>query len=276
MIGDAGIESVGLYTNLDRIANGLAGLGVGPADRIAPEQLFSLDQWHYHGTAAIRAAANSLGLGPESRVLEIGSGIGGPARYLAHAVGCHVTALELQARVHAVAADLTHRCGLGGRVTHLCGDALSYPIPDAAFDAVVSWLAVLHIPDRPRLCARLARALRSGGGCYIEDLYMRAPFAAKELRDVRDIVFGVTLTSIEDYVGDLEAAGFTGVAATDMTGDWAPFVAARLVAWHKNHAAYARVHGEAAYAAQEMFYAAIARLFESGSLGGVPLVAHVP
>ena len=105
---------------------------------------------------------------------------------------------------------------------------------------------------------------------------MRAPFAAEELRDVREIVFGVTLTSIEDYVGDLEAAGFTGVAATDMTGDWAPFVAARLVAWHKNHAAYARVHGEAAYAAQEVFYAAIARLFESGSLGGVPLVAHVP
>src|SRR5215470_9421386 len=99
----AGIGSIGLYTNLDRIANGLAELGLGPADPIAPEQLFSLDQWHYHGTAAIRAAAEALDVKPESRVLEIGSGIGGPARYLAHAIGCHVTALELQPEVHAIA-----------------------------------------------------------------------------------------------------------------------------------------------------------------------------
>src|SRR5215469_9093694 len=123
----ADIGSIGLYTNLDRIASGLARLGIGPADPIAPEQLFSLDQWHYHGTAAIDAAARSLALSRESRVLEIGSGIGGPARYLAHAVGCHVTALELQPKVHAIASDLTQRCGLDGRVAHICGDALSYP-----------------------------------------------------------------------------------------------------------------------------------------------------
>jgi sarcosine/dimethylglycine N-methyltransferase len=276
MRDDAAIESVGLYTNLDRIANGLARLGIGPADPIPPEQLFPLDQWHYHGTAAIRAAAERLGLGPASHALEIGSGIGGPARYLAHTIGCHVTALELQPQVHAIATDLTQRCDLGGRVTHLCGDALSYPLADAAFDAVVSWLAVLHIPDRPRLCTRLARALRPGGGCYIEDLYMRAPFAGPDLRDVREIVFGVTLTSIEDYVSDLRAAGFFGVTAADMTGDWAPYVAGRLAAWRENHAAYAEVHGEAAYAAQEIFYAAVARLFESGSLGGVRLMARVP
>ena len=105
---------------------------------------------------------------------------------------------------------------------------------------------------------------------------MRAPFAARDLRDMREIVFGITVTSTEDYVRDLGAAGFAEVAATDMTADWTPFVAARLTAWRENHAAYARVHGEAAYSAQETFYAAVARLFESGSLGGVRLVARVP
>jgi len=272
----AGIGSIGLYTNLDRIASGLAGLGIGPADPIAPEQLFPLDQWHYHGTAAIHATADALGLSPASRVLEIGSGIGGPARYLAHTVGCHVTALELQPEVHAIAADLTRRCGLDGRVTHLCGDALSHPIPDASFDAVVSWLAVLHIPDRPRLLARLAKALHSGGGCAIEDFSMRVAFAAQDLRDLREIVFGITVTSIEDYVHDLAAAGFIDIAATDMTEHWLPFVTQRLKTWRENHTAYARAHGEAAYAAQERFYAAVARLFEGGSLGGVRVVAHVP
>jgi cyclopropane fatty-acyl-phospholipid synthase-like methyltransferase len=272
----AGIGSIGLYTNLDRIASGLAGLGIGPADPIAPEQLFPLDQWHYHGTAAIDAAAKALVLGPKSRVLEIGSGIGGPARYLAHAVGCHVTALELQPEVHAIAADLTRRCGLDGRVAHVCGDALSHPLPDAGFDAAVSWLAVLHIPDRARLLARIAQALRPGGGCAIEDFSMRAPFAPHDLRDLREIVFGITVTGIADYVRDLEAAGFVDIAATDMTEDWTPFVTQRLKAWRENHAAYARAHGKAAYVAQETFFAAVARLFESGSLGGVRLVARVP
>jgi sarcosine/dimethylglycine N-methyltransferase len=270
------IESIPLYTHLDRINSGLAALGVGQADPISPEQLFPLDQWHYHGTDAIRAAADRLGLGPASRVLEIGSGIGGPARYLAHTTGCHVTALELQPKVHAVAADLTQRCGLSGRVLHLCGDALLHPIEDAAFDAVVSWLAVLHIPDRKRLYARIATALRPGGGCYIEDLCMLAPFAEADLRDLRAFVYGVSVTSIDANTDDLSAAGFIEVTATDETADWAPYAGARLAAWRANHAAYARTHGEGAYAAQELFYAVIARLFGSGSLGGVRLMARVP
>ena len=208
-------------------------------------------------------------------MLEIGSGIGGPARYLAHAVGCHVTALELQPKVHALAAELTQRCDLAGRVLHRCGDALLWPMEDAGFDAVVSWLAVLHIPERRRLYARLARALRPGGWGYIEDLCARAPFATADLRDLREVVFGVSVTTIEAHVDDLHAAGFVDVVAADETADWAPYTRARLAAWQANHASYARAHGEGAYAAQEQFYAVIARLFESGSMGGVRLVARV-
>jgi sarcosine/dimethylglycine N-methyltransferase len=271
----APIASMPLYTNLDRIARGLASVGISPADPIPPEQLFPLDQWHYHGTDAVRVAAEQLGLGPASHVLDIGSGVGGPARYLAHSTGCHVTALELQPELHAIATDLTRRCGLGDLVTHLCGDALSYPLPDAAFDAVLSWLAIVHVPDRPRLCGRLARALRSGGRCYVEDLCMRAPFAAQDLRDLREIVVAVTVTGIEDYVNDLRTAGFIDVVATDLTSDWVAYAAARSEAWRENHSAHAR-QGESAYAALEMFYAVVARLYESGSLGGVRLVARRP
>jgi cyclopropane fatty-acyl-phospholipid synthase-like methyltransferase len=276
MSDDFTIESMPLYTNLDRIIKGLAALGIGPTDPIRPEQLFPFDQWHYHGTDAIRTAAEQIGIASGSQVLDIGSGIGGPARFLAHTTGCHVTALELQPKLHAIGVDLTQRCGLGERVTHLCGDALSHPLPDGAFDAVVSWLAIHHIPERPRLCARLGRSLRPGGGCYIEDLCMRAPFAAEDLPHVRDVVFGASLTSIDEYVGDFRSAGFDSITATDMTNDWAPFVVARLAAWRENHTSFADINGEAAYAALDIFYAVIVRLFESGSLGGVSLIARVP
>jgi sarcosine/dimethylglycine N-methyltransferase len=270
------IAAMPLYTNLDRVARGLAAIGIGAADPIPPEKLFGLDQWHYHGIDAIRAAAETLHLGPESNVLDIGSGIGGPARYLAHTTGCRVTAVELQADLHTIAVDLTQRSGMARRVTHVLGDALTVPLPDATFDAAVSWLALLHIPNRPLMCTRMAQALKPGGGCYIEDLCERAPFAAPDLRDLREVVYGISVTSSADYVRDLQRAGFAEVAPADLTGDWAPFAQTRLAAWRANHAAYASVHGEGAYAAQERFYTVIAHLYETGSLGGIRLVASTP
>ncbi len=272
----AAIGAMPLYTHTDRIARGLAAQGIGPTDPIPPERLFALDQWHYHGTDAVRAAAEHFGLTATSRVLDIGSGVGGPARYLAHTTGCHVTAIELQPELHALAADLTHRAGLDDRVTHLNGDALEIPLPDGAFDAAVSWLAILHMADRRKLFSRVARALRPGGGCYVEDLCMRQPFAPADLRDVREIVYGMTVTTIQDYAADMVAGGLADVVTNDLTDDWGPFAATRLAAWRQNHAEYARVHGEGAYAAQELFYAVILRLYESGSLGGVRLIARRP
>ena len=105
---------------------------------------------------------------------------------------------------------------------------------------------------------------------------MRAPFAEDDLRDLREDVFGVSVTSIKDYAKDVRAAGFVDVAVTDCTSDWAPYAANRLRLWRQNRESYARVHGEGAYAAQERFYSVIARLYESGSLGGVRLVARSP
>jgi cyclopropane fatty-acyl-phospholipid synthase-like methyltransferase len=276
MSDQTAISSMPLYTHLERVERALAALGIGRGDPIRPEQLFAIDQWHYHGTDAIRAAAEALGLGPASRVLDVGSGIGGPARYLAYTTGCHVTALELQPELHEIGVDLTRRSGLEGQVTHLCGDALTYPLPLADFDAFVSWLAILHISDRPRLFAKLARALRAGGQCYVEDLSQRAPFAPRDLADLRGVVHGIMVTSPADYAADLRSAGFTEVATTDLTSDWAPYAAERLGAWRQNRADYAGVHGEGAYLAHEKFYAVIAQLYDSGSLGGIRLVARMP
>jgi len=271
-----GIGSMPLYTHVDRIERGLAAKGIRPGDPLSPEQLFGLDQWHYHGIDAIEAAGRALSLSAASRVLDVGAGVGGPARFLAHAFGCHVTALELQPDLHAIGVDLTRRCGLQDRVTHLCGDALTQPLAADSFDAIISFLAVLHIADRPALFGRWIEVLRPGGLCYIEDLCQRAPFMPRDLEDLRTVVHGVTVTSIEDYSGDLRRVGFADVVATDLTSDWAPYAAERLQAWRANRAAYSSVHGDGAYAAQELFYSVIARLYASASLGGVRLTARRP
>jgi cyclopropane fatty-acyl-phospholipid synthase-like methyltransferase len=269
------IGSMPLYVNVERIDNELAELGIADEEALMPAQLFPFDQYHYHGTHAVHAAADLLGLGPASHVLDVGSGLGGSARYLASTIGCRVTALELQSDLHATARRLTARCGLGQRITHVCGDALTAAFPEASFDAVVSWLTLYHIPERPRLLTRLARTLRRGGQCYIEDLCQRAPFAASDLSDVHHSLFSVTLTSIADYVRDLHEAGFTGITATDPSDDWAVFCETRAAAWKANRTRHVRVHGEPVYARLDAFYTLMRRLFGSGSLGGICVVARV-
>jgi sarcosine/dimethylglycine N-methyltransferase len=207
-------------------------------------------------------------------VLDIGSGIGGPARFLAHTTGCHVTALELQPELHRVGLDLTRRSGLLDRVTHVCGDALDQPLSPQAFDAVISFLAIVHIPHRPALMKRVHEVLCPGGRCYIEDLASRAPFTPRDLEDLQRVVHGVSVTSIEDYARDLRQAGLFDVVATDLTDDWAPYAAERLAGWRRDHEAYSAVAGQEAWAAQDLFYTVIDRLYRSGSLAGVRLTAR--
>ena len=207
-------------------------------------------------------------------MLDIGSGVGGPARYLAHATGCHVTAVELQRELHEVAVDLTRRSGLAARVEHVCGDALAVELPARAFDAAIGFLAIVHIPDRPRLMRCLHAALKPGGGLYIEDLAEHAPFAPADRHDLLTYVHGVSVTLIDDYAADLRAAGFVDVVATDLTSDWKPFAAERLAAWRAERTAIAARQGEGAWAAQEQFYTAIDRLYRSGSLAGVRMTGR--
>src|SRR5258708_32478429 len=111
MSDQTAIGSMPLYTHLERVERALAALGIGRGDPIRAEQLFAIDQWHYHGTEAIHAAAEALGLGPASRVLDVGSGIGGPARYLAHTTGCPGTALSLPPELQEFVADRTLSSG---------------------------------------------------------------------------------------------------------------------------------------------------------------------
>ena len=99
------------------------------------------------------------------------------------------------------------------------GDALSYPVEEATFDAAVSWMALHHIPDRPHLCGRIARAIGPNGGCYIEDLYMRTSFSSRDLEDVHQVLAGNSVTSIEEFTKDIRAAGLRLVEINDLTAD---------------------------------------------------------
>jgi cyclopropane fatty-acyl-phospholipid synthase-like methyltransferase len=262
-----------LYTHVERIDNELAELGKCPGDPLDVDQLSAFDQLHYHGTAALDVALEMIGSGAQQHWLEIGSGIGGPARYLAHRGDIAVTALELQADQNELAAQLTRRCGIDSLVNHACGDFLEYDFGAQKFDAVVSWLALYHIPERAKLLSRCHALLKPGGRFYTEDLCRIGEIGAQQMADLQRDLYAITLPSLAGYRNDLEAAGFAIEACVDMTADWSQFTRERLAAYRADRTRHVRVHGEATVDALDDFYSAVEQNFRSGKLGGLRLCA---
>jgi ubiquinone/menaquinone biosynthesis C-methylase UbiE len=104
------------------------------------------------------------------QVLDVGSGIGGPARYLAATFGCRVIGIDLSAEYCRIATSLTELVGLGEQVSFHAGDACNLPFPDASFDLVWTQHVVMNIADRPRLYAEMHRVLRPGGKLAMYDV----------------------------------------------------------------------------------------------------------
>jgi SAM-dependent methyltransferase len=275
-MADHAIKSMKLYSAVDRVHADLAEAGFGRTDALSVQGLSAFDQLHYHGTDSVDAACQAIGISEKSRVLDVGSGFGGPARWIAHTTGAHVTAVELQADMNAEAQDLTARCGLPRRVRHVQGDILKTPLESDAYDAAVSWLALYHIPDRAPLFPKLADALTPGGGLYVEDLYKIGDFTPAEQQDLDVMLFANTLPTRDGYIAELHGAGFRDIDFKDMTEDWKVFTNNRLDAFRASRERHVRVYGIAAYDALEEFYATMVRMFEGGNLGGVRLIAGKP
>jgi cyclopropane fatty-acyl-phospholipid synthase-like methyltransferase len=267
-------KSMKLYDRVERVLNELRANGIADDAPLTVAQLVPYDQYHYHGTDAVDLGASRLGLGPESRVLDVGAGIGGPARWLAATTGCHVTALELQPDLNATAADLTRRCGLADRVTHVAGDILDGAPVDGGYDAVISYLAVLHIPDRARLFAACHRALVPGGGMYIEDFTLRSEPTPEQREVLRVKVQCPYVPPPDTYRRDILDAGFAAVDLEDVTADWTAFTADRLAASRADRERLIRVHGQDVADGLEDFFATMADLYADGVLGGARILAH--
>jgi ubiquinone/menaquinone biosynthesis C-methylase UbiE len=146
---------------LGRIEAALAANG-RPVDTLDPEMLYPLDQLHSRQLVATKDHLARLHLDSAKHVLDIGSGIGGPARYMAATFGCRVTGIDLTEEFVAVARELTRRCGLAERVAFECGDAMAMPFEDESFDAASCLHVAMNIPDKPRLLSETARALKPG------------------------------------------------------------------------------------------------------------------
>jgi SAM-dependent methyltransferase len=183
------------------------------------DMLAPLDQFHGGGKAATSRLARLADLAGGMAVLDVGGGLGGPARTLAAEHGCLVTVLDLAPSYVRAGAALTERLGLGDRVSHRVGQALALPFADGAFDVVWTQNSGMNVEDKERMVTEFRRVLRPGGRLAFQE-----PMAGAAQPPVFPLMWAEDsatnfLRTPARMRGLLEASGFRIDAWDDVTAE---------------------------------------------------------
>jgi ubiquinone/menaquinone biosynthesis C-methylase UbiE len=143
-------------------------------DAITVDDLAPVDEFHIGGRHATEDLAARLDITADKHLLDLGSGIGGAARFIATRYGCRITGIDLTPEYCEVATMLTARVGLSERIDFRQGNALSLPFDEAAFDGAYSMHVGMNIPDKTGYLGELRRVVRPNGLIGIYDV-MQGP-----------------------------------------------------------------------------------------------------
>lgn len=194
-----------------RILAALADTGVDVA-HLSAGDLEAVDEFHIGGIAATRELIGQMGLKPGARLLDIGSGVGGPARFAANEAGADVTGIDLTQSYVDIATSLSKRTGMAGRTHFVQGSALDMPFQNASFDAAMILHVGMNLPDKKKLMSEAARVLRQGGVFAVYDvmrlkdgaLTYPVPWASDETMSF--------VAAPDDYRSAATASGFSVIA----------------------------------------------------------------
>ncbi|MDH3742342.1 MAG: methyltransferase domain-containing protein [Hyphomicrobiales bacterium] len=242
----------GHYTSGDLLARLSAALIDDGADPDHPtlEALAPYDQFHGRGLAATEELAGMLAISAGDHILDVGSGIGGPARYFAGRFGCQVTGIDLTAEFCAVAHHLTGLTGLDDRVTYEEGNALDMPFGDGAFDGAYSMNVSMNIEDKAGLYREIHRVLRPGAWLALSEL-AQGPGSEVDYPTPWALTAEASFLATLDQTRErLQASGFQVESLRDATEEALAFGAQARAMVERGekptHRAVALIHGDLA------------------------------
>jgi len=198
---------------------------------ISTSALAPVDEFHIRGRTATLELAEAMAATADSVVLDIGSGLGGPARTLAEVIGCRVTGVDLTPEFCEVAAKLSEWTGLSDRTRFAVGDATALDFTDATFDAAMTVHVAMNIADKAGMYREARRVLKPGRRFVIYDV-LQGPggevhYPVPWARD-RSTSHLATTEQMRDL---LASAGFTVMSETDSSAaslEWFTSMAARI------------------------------------------------
>ncbi|HCU89140.1 MAG TPA: SAM-dependent methyltransferase [Gammaproteobacteria bacterium] len=155
-------------TILSRIKQGLLELGKD-IDALTQDDLLAVDEFHIRGREATTELATLADVSNEDRVIDLGSGLGGPSRYLASTTGCCVDGIDLTAEYCAIATELARRVGLAANINYQRANALELPFGEDTFDLAWTQHISMNIQDKARFFSEMFRILKVGGRAAIYD-----------------------------------------------------------------------------------------------------------
>jgi len=166
----------------------------------------------------VRTMASRLeGLGPDIRVLDLGAGFGGAARWLAQNFGCRVTALNLSEVQNRRDRQMNQEQDLDHLVEVVDASFEDVPRPDGVYDVVWSQDAILHSADRTRVMDEVRRVLKPGGQLVFTDPMAAEDCPAQVLQPILDRIHLENLGSPGFYRQTLGERGFQDLGFDDHT-----------------------------------------------------------
>ena len=169
------------------------------------------DSFHPGGMRLTERLGEKLGLGPGAKVLDVASGKGETAMFLAQRFGCEVVGVDFGPENIRQAHARAEAAGVGHLVRFQQGDAEMLDFPDASFDAVLCECAFCTFPDKRQAAVEFARVLRPAGKVGLSDLTRLAELPG-ELRGLLAWVACIAdARPVQEYAGYLEAAGIRNV-----------------------------------------------------------------
>jgi sarcosine/dimethylglycine N-methyltransferase len=259
--------------NEEQILRKLGEAGIALAG-LTGDVLQDYDQDHFGGLEQLDILAKKAGIGPDIHVLDVCSGVGGPARYLAQHYGCRVTGLDITESRHRAAVRFTELAGLDHLVDFRLGNALEMPFEARSFDVVISQEAFAHVPQKARLIGECARVARPGGRIAFTDILRQDALAASaSARLEREMTF-LELETLEGYASLLEENGCIVLEREDLGRLWTEILKRRLQMYRSLKDTTVEKFGPAHFQRWDEAYAFFVDLFGRGQLTGGRFVAR--